>query len=254
MLRAYIKAENIKNAHSVLAKLWWLMSLVSICLAAANATYYQINQYNWWYSTLYPMLILLVASFVVQREKKLKNRAMGVLETDMKKLWTAKIVYCIKELLFAAAFIFIAQEVISRLIGAGGVRQISTGQGLFAAILWVVLSLWQIPFWLFVNQITGFGVTIVLGMACNIGLGLMGAMSQFWLLNPFAYINRLMCPVLKILPNGLPAAPGNQTFIPEVLDKSVISTGVAASLILFAVLYLLTAIWYKRKGEAGWEN
>ena len=123
-----------------------------------------------------------------------------------------------------------------------------------AAVLWIGLSLWQIPLWLFVNQWLGFAAGILLGMVCNIGLGILGAPTNWWLLNPFSYISRLMCPVLKILPNGLPAEPGSQTFFPGVLDASVIPLGLGISLALFLAVWALTAGWYAGKGRKGWES
>lgn len=255
---AYIKAENLKNRHTVSAKLFWIVPLVSILissmLGAQEAKYYQTNQYNWWYTTFFPMLLLLSTAFTVQREKKLKNRAMGALSIDMKKLWTAKIFNSLKTLVLAVIIVYSAQEVISRIFASGAVRGISSLSGLAAAGLWLVLSAWQIPLWLFVNHTCGFAAGIILGLAGNIGLGLIGALSRWWVLNPFTYICRLMCPVLKILPNNLPAKPGSMTFYPGVLDTSVIPVGIGCSVVLFAICYFLTAGWYKRKGVRGWEH
>lgn len=258
MLKAYMKSETLKNAHTVSAKLFWLVPLVSIAVAVLfsgwNSRYYQMNQYNWWYVLFYPMLLLLSTAFAVQRERRMKNRVIGALPVDLKKLWAAKVAYIVKVLLIASAIVYCAWEIFSRLFASGGARGISSGAGFGAAILWVILSLWQIPLWLFINQIFGFGVGIILGLAGNVGLGVIGALEGWWLLNPFSYISRVMCPVLGILPNGLPAVPGSQTFFEGVLDRSVISAGVGMSVLLFIISYVLTAGWYQRKGDAGWEN
>ena len=258
MLLAYMKAENLKNRHTVAAKLFWIVPLFSIVIAVIfsgqDSRYYQMNQYNWWYTTFFPMLLLLSTAFAGQRERKMKNRAMGALPVDMKRLWSAKIFYSLKTLVIAALSIYFVQEVISRLLLSGGSREISSLAGLMAAVLWIGLSLWQIPLWLFVNQWLGFAAGILLGMVCNIGLGILGAPINWWLLNPFSYISRLMCPVLKILPNGLPAEPGSQTFFPGVLDASVIPLGLGISLALFLAVWALTAGWYAGKGRKGWES
>lgn len=63
-----------------------------------------------------------------------------------------------------------------------------------------------------------------------------------------------MCPILKILPNGLPAEPGSQTFFPEVLKITVIPLGVCISVALFLGVWALTAGWYAGKGRKGWES
>uniref|UniRef100_UPI00359C861B lantibiotic immunity ABC transporter MutE/EpiE family permease subunit n=1 Tax=Faecalicatena contorta TaxID=39482 RepID=UPI00359C861B len=258
MLLAYVKSENLKNRHTVASRLFWLVPLFSILLSfvfsGQDGRYYQMNQYNWWYTTFFPMLLLLSTAFAGQRERKMKNRAMGALPINMKTLWSAKILYSLKTLVLAVLILFCVQEVVSRLLVFGGAREISGLAGLAAAVLWIVLSLWQIPLWLFVNQSLGFAAGILLGLAGNIGLGILGALTKWWVVNPFTYISRLMCPILKILPNGLPAEPGSQTFFPEVLKITVIPLGVCISVALFLGVWALTAGWYAGKGQKGWES
>lgn len=258
MLTAYMKAENLKNRHTVSAKLFWLVPSVSILtsylLGRGNVKFYQMNQYNWWYTIFFPMLLLLSIAFAGQREKKLKNRAMGVLPVDLKKLWGTKVIYCIKTLLLSVLILYGVQEIVSRFMIPWGNRDISSGAGLAAIALMVVLSLWQIPLWMWINQLWGFAASILLGLAGNIGLGILAASSKWWVLNPFSYICRLMCPILGILPNGMEAEPGNPTFTPEILKVGVIPVGVGISLLLFIICYLLTARWYAGKGKRGWEN
>ena len=84
--------------------------LLGLLFSGMDARYYQMNQFNWWYTTLFPMLLLLSTAFTEQRERKLKNRAMQVLPVDMKKLWAAKVFCSFKTLFLAAVIIFLAQE------------------------------------------------------------------------------------------------------------------------------------------------
>lgn len=258
MLLAYIKAENIKNRHTVAANLFWIVPLISISeaffLSPSGVKYYQMLQFNNWYTILFPMLLLLSTAFTVRREKKLKNRVMAALPLDMKSLWAAKVFYSIKTSVLAMLILYCAEELISRVGAGSGGRVIGSEAGLFAIFLLIAVSLWQIPFWLFINELFGFAAAFIMGLVCNIGLGILGALSSSWALNPFSYMSRLMCPVIKVLPNGLPAQPGNQTFFPGVLDSSVIPVGVFLSLLLFVICFGLTAVWYKRKGAKGWEN
>ncbi len=258
MLAAYIKAEELKSRHTVSAKLFWIVPGISVLLgllfSGKDARYYQTNQFNWWYTTLFPMLLLLSTAFTEQRERKLKNRAMQVLPVDMKKLWAAKVFCSFKTLFLAAAVIFLAQEGISRIFAGGAAREISTTAAFTAAVLWLVLSAWQIPLWLFVNQKFGFTFGLLVGLVCNAGVGILGATYVWWIVNPFSYICHLMCPVLKILPNGLPAEPGSMTFYPELLDTSAIPIGVGISVVLFIVCFAVTAFWYEKRGKKGWEK
>lgn len=258
MLTSYIKAEQLKSSHTVLAKLFWVVPLVSVLISSyfsnGNVKYYQMNQFNWWYTTFFPVLILTAAAFLVQRERKVKNRIMSALPLELKKVWAAKVLRIVGILLRAVILLYCAQEIISRVLAGGGTRIISSQSGLMAVLLCVVLSLWQIPVWMFVNEKLGFTVGIVLGLICNIGLGLVGASADMWMLNPFYYSNRLMCPLLGILPNNLPAVPESMYYFEGALDMSVIPVGVILSIVLFVFTFLVTAVWYQRKGIKGWEN
>ena len=56
-----------------------------------------------------------------------------------------------------------------------------------------------------------------------------------------------MCPILKILPNGLMAVLESQTFVPEVLDISQIPFALTVSIILFILITYVTAKWYEKQ-------
>lgn len=258
MMQAYIKAEELKNRHTVSAKLFWAVPFVSLFISfifsGQDTVYYQTNQYNWWYTTFFPMLLLLCTAFTEQRERKVKNRVMGALPLDLKKVWAAKVVCSFKTMVYAVILLYCVQEIVSRILAGGADRGISGLAGLAAACLWLVLCAWQIPLWLFISRTCGYAAGLLLGLGCNIGLGILGALTKWWVLNPFTYISRLMCPVLKILPNGLPAEPGSQTFYPEVLDMWAVPVGIVISLVLFIICFVVTANLYQRKGMRGWEN
>ena len=56
-----------------------------------------------------------------------------------------------------------------------------------------------------------------------------------------------MCPVIKILPNGLLAVPESATFSQELLNKDAIFLGITVSIILFVLFSFLTAKWYENQ-------
>lgn len=100
----------------------------------------------------------------------------------------------------------------------------------------------------------GDGPDLLLGMGANSILSTVWTTGSRWWMNPFAILPRLMCPVLQILPNGLPAVPESVMFTPQVLEKSVIVPGILLSMGLFALLTAMTARWYQRRMEVGWEK
>ena len=61
-MRAYIKAELLKNRHSEWARLMVIFPTISILCSVyfsfGNAAYYQMNQYNWWYMCFLPIQVI----------------------------------------------------------------------------------------------------------------------------------------------------------------------------------------------------
>ena len=117
---------------------------------------------------------------------------------------------------------------------------------LFAGVLLFLTYAWQIPLCLLLEQKCGTVATILINMVANIILSANFATEGMWLI-PYAVPARLMCPVLKILPNGLPAEPGNITFSPELLSWGSILPGLVVTCLCF-ILVTEISIVYERKG------
>ena len=66
--------------------------------------------------------------------------------------------------------------------------------------------------------------------------------TTLWWVFPMAIPVRLMCPVLGILPNGLPVPNGSGLW-----DSGVLIPGMLLSLAWFLVLTVLTCAWFQRK-------
>ena len=88
---------------------------------------------------------------------------------------------------------------------------------------------------------------IVINMAANVILSSNAATETLWQI-PYAIPARLMCPVLKILPNGLPAEPGSITFTQELLSWNSILPGVVISVFCFLLITEICVRLYERKG------
>lgn len=81
---------------------------------------------------------------------------------------------------------------------------------------------------------------------CN-AMAIFLSLSPIYMLFPGAIGARMMCPVLGILPNGLPAQSGEMTFAPRLMDSSSIPIGMVASVIWFLLLWGVGRIDYERR-------
>lgn len=126
------------------------------------------------------------------------------------------------------------------------ISNISMISGLWGTLVIIITSMWQIPICFFLTNKIGMFPTIVLSIIVSV-FSVIIAVNKFWWANPFAYTDRLMCPILKLLPNGLIAKPESQTFTPELLSAWEIPFGILISIMLFIGITYLTAKWYEKQ-------
>lgn len=251
-IRKLYCAENLKYKHTFTGKLWFLMQALTLGLAYGISRGNGINSaYNWWYTLMMPGMVTLTACLVVEKDRKMKNRAVLALPVKMGRIWDAKILVGMKALLFSNLFGAATNLALARyLLPAFWMPQeleLSLSQIGAAAAVMTVTVLWQIPFCLWMDQRWGMLPTLVVNLLLN-GSGTLMAVTPYWLLNPWAILPRLMTAVIKILPNGLPAVPESMTYTPGITDTSAILPGILVTMVWLAVLWGVSRLWYERKG------
>ncbi|MCH3963384.1 MAG: lantibiotic immunity ABC transporter MutE/EpiE family permease subunit [Clostridium sp.] len=246
-MAAYFKSESLKIKHGFSKKLVFLAPVFTIIVSLfLSAAYFHETVYNWWYVMILPGMMSILCTLVAKQDGRMKNMAVIPLSVDLKKVWMSKIFLCMIIMAEASAVVLAGAVVIGNLLGIGVFKLPLLNQ--FEGISVLALTfLWQIPLCLFLGSKIGMFPTIIINMAAYMVLGILCAVKGFLWMIPYAIPARLMCPILKILPNGLPTVPGNQTFRPELLSKGVILPGIAISLVLFLVLAFATSKWYERQ-------
>lgn len=254
MMRQYYLAERLKNRHTYVGKLIILMPLITVCLAVGLAAdYFIIDSYNWWYIALSPGMLALVGGAVGNRDRKMGNRAVRVLPANMGAVWDSKVLYGIRcmgiaVLVLFAAVLFISigfEQILQRRL----VSDVPVSGHILAAVVLFVTSLWQIPFCLLLQQIFGIFPMIMIHMGSYILLAAELSLHPYFMLLPGGITARVMCIVLKILPNGLIAEPGSVTFTPGLLNWTGLPLGVLASLIWFLGLWAAGRRWFRGQME-----
>ncbi|WP_077837704.1 lantibiotic immunity ABC transporter MutE/EpiE family permease subunit [Clostridium beijerinckii] len=246
MLKYFI-SENIKINHTLVKKLVWIAPIMVILLSGFLASnYFQVDIYNWWYTSILPGVISLGSCLLSRIDGSMKNKAVITLSVDLDKIWIAKILVGVKNIAISCIVIFIAGELSVYFIKMDSISHISMLSGLGGTLVIIITSMWQVPLYFFLGNKIGLFPTIVLSLAVNI-FSIVMAVEEFWWINPFSYTSRLMCPILKLLPNGLIAKPESQTFTPELLKSWGIPLGIGISIVLFILITYLTAKWYDRQ-------
>lgn len=247
------RAEKIKFRNTFTTHLFWVMPLSVILISLVLARNYVVmNSYNWWYILMLPGMLALLCCLTGQKDKKLKNRAVLSIPVNLKQVWDVKVLLCAKGLIFANILLVLAVNILKFVLeSCFGIRQVIESyvlQGIAAAGILILVFLWQIPFCLWLTHMLGFFPAFCITVILNELGGTIGALGSSWLFIPFAIPARLMCAVLKILPNNLVAEEGSMTFFPELLDKGSIFPGILVSLLWFLAIWMATRIWYEKKG------
>jgi ABC-2 type transport system permease protein len=246
-MRAYFQSEVLKMRHTFMEKIFLIAPVITIILAILlNPKFFSIDSYNWWYSMLLPGMLSLGCTLVATKDKKLNQRAVRGLPVNLKKVWLGKIVVCIGMLSGACIVLFLGNTIILGVLPINQMVDISILEGFTASIILIITFLWQIPLCLFLGSKIGLFATILINIGAYMILGILAATTRFWWAVPYAIPARLMCPVLRVLPNGLPAVKGNMTFTPELLSKEVIFPGIFITVLLFLLLTAITSMWFEK--------
>ena len=142
--------------------------------------------------------------------------------------------------------IFVAAQTSIYVSSFESISNINFINGFLAFIVMILTSIWLIPVYFYIGKKIGLFPSVIISMCAGI-FSIITAVESWWWINPLSYTARLMCPILKILPNGLMAVKDSQTFKPELLEISQIPFAIVVSIILFAVLTYKTAKWYEKQ-------
>lgn len=252
MVGQYLKAEALKHKHTSMLKLSILMPVVCAVMAAVlTHVYFAVDGYNWWYMMMYTGFIALSGGMIVGKEKKMKNRAILALPCDMGRIWDAKVLYGILASGAAMVLLMILVIVISFLLehvlNVIFIIRPSLFSQLEAGVLLWLSFCWQIPWCLILAQMLGRTFMFLVHFIFYNVMAIFLSLSPIYMLFPGAIGARMMCPVLGILPNGLPVQSGEMTFAPRLMDSSSIPIGMAASVLWFLLLWGVGRIYYERR-------
>ncbi len=107
--------------------------------------------------------------------------------------------------------------------------------------LLTVTQLWEIPVFLFLSARFGMIAELLICLFLTVG-GTVIASTGKWYLLVSAIPMRILCPFLRILPNGLPAEDGN-----PLLEMGAVVPGICLSMIWFVFATILFLNWFEKR-------
>lgn len=233
-----LQAEHLKQKHTFQKILIYLAPLITIAIAfLLMGGYVQLGAYNWWYTLILPGSFTMICSFIITNDSKRKFHGLFGVMIDKQKTWYAKILLCTIYLGLSCLIFFLAITFIGFMLKS----TIPVKNSLMASIILFITFSWQIPVLMYLSMKFSTGFSIMISILCNFGIAVVLAVTPAWWI-PFAIPSRIMCHVIKVLPNGLPVETGTYPF-----DIKVILIGIMITMVLYVVSSYLTAKWFEKQ-------
>lgn len=247
----YIRAERLKCKHTTIKGLSWGTPFVLMMLSfILTEHYFVIDNYNWWYIAIMPVILTLNCCLFTKLESKMKYRAILPLSLSMQKIWYAKVYIMIEQLVISCMLIFVTSIVgvnLLKIIGITSKSNVTVINMFLASLVIGIVGMWQIPIILFLSDKLGIFLILIMNAGSNILFSITLSLTRYWIVVPYSYAARLMCPILKILPNGLVAKEGSVTFYNELLSWDVVIPGILISILLLVSITYVTGKRFSKK-------
>ncbi|HEY5556032.1 lantibiotic immunity ABC transporter MutE/EpiE family permease subunit [Acetobacterium sp.] len=209
--------------------------VLSYCLGGG-----QNGAYNWWYVMFLPGLVAILSSMVIGRDKILGYKGLFLFPDDKAFFWIGKILY-LSVLVVVSSLIFMFGIAIMGYLDA---PVISFQANMAGGAVLVLTALFELPVCMFLaDRYNLFAATlfnIVMVMVSVVAFQT-SSILQF---SPYGVGIALMCPILHILPNGIPIPEGSPLLINNGLIMPMLGC-----LVLFLVLTGLTALLFRGREE-----
>ena len=237
-----VRAEYRKQRHTFVAHLPFIAPAFTQCVvlpwAHGMGSALFAGIWNWWYTLLLPGMLAIFCCLGMKKDERINYYNLLFVPVPVKRCVMGKIIYAFLGLVSANFLMFAWTWLVSVLLG----QTAPVMGGFFAFLVLSITLLWEIPLYVFRSARFGMLVILFSGMALQFfSVGFLADTTLWWVF-PMAIPVRLMCPVLGILPNGLPVPNGSGLW-----DSGVLIPGMLLSLAWFLVLTVLTCAWFQRK-------
>ena len=249
---SFFQAEKLKYCHTPVRPIIIFMPLLTVFLSAwLMGSYFSVDAYNWWYIGIYPGVLGILCSIIGRKDKVKKNYTIWSLPCKMEKIWDAKIavgaVFSGISVIVLTVLIVLGENLIEHIFKQQMRASITFGTQLLTALVLWLTTLWMIPFCLFLSQKIGTFLMLILHMGIYTVLSAIVSLKPYFFLFPGAITARVMCPLIKVLPNGLLFEPGQLTYSPELGEISGLWIGILSAIVWFLICWLYSRKWFQKQ-------
>lgn len=238
-MHIYLKSEILKTKRTMIRKIVWIIPLICSLLALSftslggteivNLSVETII--NHWGIIWVSVLIALTTGLINHFEKKgTKFKTIIGLPISLPRKEVSRIVF-VSGLIAIGSLLLILMILLISLANPSTPSLVPLFPCVLAVFFTFIITLWQIPFCLWLSRKTNFFLTLLANSILNLNLGTVFAPTDNWWMIPYAWHLRVLMPLTKLHANGIPL-PKNG----ELLSYSVIPIAIALSIVLFSFL------------------
>ncbi len=245
----YLEAEYLKYKRTSIKKIFFALPFLVMLIAYAMryfmpegymkiTDFIMITAFNWWTVLFIPVGTSVLTALAIIMEKKAGNYKIFLSKNlSLKKIWISKIiVICI--------FMFYSIIILASLVVL--FETLLDGQIKLKEIISSVLVIWVgsinlVPVYLFLSIYGGLILNVMMGLI-GFFIGAVMAVKSYWIFIPWSLSLRMLSPILKVHPNGIPLKAND-----FLLDTSVIKVGLFFSIMYFLVFTFITSLWFKKE-------
>lgn len=231
-----IKSEWMKQKGTFNKKIIIVMPIVALFVAyllmgIADITMVQEYSYYMWYLLILPFVVTWIGASLVNSEKKYNFHGLFGIIQDKTKIWYSKIIVGILILASACGVFSLVTLVSGNVLG----EFIPASANIVGIILLIITFAWQIPLSMFICLKTNMFVAVLINMVGSMVVSVACPLKSIWLI-PYSIPTRIMCPIVKIHPNGIPLE-ANSIY----LNSNVVVPGVIVAVLTFVIVTVITA-------------
>lgn len=242
------KSELLKVKATTVSRIWWMAPIILMILSfILTSSFCVIDNFNWYYTTILPVGLTLSCVLITKQEKSKKYHGFFLLPIDRRQIIYGKILVLTLGTFFSLLIIFLGSSCLQWILVSTTMQKLPYLNMLTAVFILTLTFMWQIPILLFSGFKFGFFPTLILNFILQMGFGIVASIEDWWIFCPYAYPARIMVPLLKILPNGLPAVTGSETFKEKLLSYNGSLTAILISLCIFIIGSVLVGKWMEKR-------
>ncbi|RDU24220.1 lantibiotic immunity ABC transporter MutE/EpiE family permease subunit [Anaerosacchariphilus polymeriproducens] len=248
MMISIFKSELLKIKSTTVSRIWWMAPVILMVLSYfLTSSYCVIDNFNWYYTTIFPFGLTLSCVLITKQEKNKKYRGILPIPIDGRKIIYGKILVLTFGTFLSLLIVCLGSSCLQWILGSVNIQKLPYLNMLLAVFILSITFMWQIPLILFSGFKFGFFPTLIINIVLQMGFGIVASLEDWWIISPYSYPARLMIPLLKILPNGLPAVAGSETYKEELLSYKGSIVAVLISVIIFIIGSVVVGKWMEKR-------